>query len=102
MRFDSGTQPHDARAQLGAIDIAAPPTIVFSWWCQLRVAPYSCDVLDNLARRSPRHRTPGLAEPEVGQRFMFLFALRSFIDDEHITCASSRGHRARPRSWCAT
>ncbi|MDT5147364.1 MAG: hypothetical protein QOC58_2009 [Mycobacterium sp.] len=71
-----------------AISIAAPPTIVFAWLCQLRVAPYSYDLLDNLGRRSPRKRDPELVHLEVGQRFMALFELQSFVDDEWITLRS--------------
>ena len=68
-----------------AISIAAPPSVVFSWLCQLRAAPYSYDIIDNLGRRSPRQRDPGLVRLEVGQRFMTMFALRSFVDGEQIT-----------------
>jgi hypothetical protein len=71
-----------------AISIDAPPPIVFSWLCQLRVAPYSYDILDNLGRRSPRERNPELVRLEVGQRFMTVFALRSFLDGQHITLRS--------------
>jgi hypothetical protein len=71
-----------------AISIAAPPPVVFAWICQLRVAPYSYDVLDNLGRRSPRRRDPGLVRLEVGQRFMTIFALASFVDGEQITLRS--------------
>jgi hypothetical protein len=68
-----------------AISIDAPPPIVFAWLCQLRVAPYRYDILDHFGRRSPRRRDPELVHLEVGQRFMTLFALHSFVDDEHIT-----------------
>jgi hypothetical protein len=68
-----------------AITIAAPPAIVFAWLCQLRVAPYSYDILDNLGRRSPRRRDPELVHLEVGQRFMALFKLESFVHGESIT-----------------
>jgi hypothetical protein len=71
-----------------AISIDAPPSIVFSWLCQLRVAPYSYDLLDNLGRRSPRARNPELVRLEVGQRFMTMFALQSFVDGEQITLRS--------------
>jgi hypothetical protein len=77
----------DVRADR-AISIAAPPAIVFSWLCQLRVAPYSYDVLDNLGRRSPRERDPELVHLRVGQRFMTIFALQSFADGEQITLRS--------------
>lgn len=68
-----------------AISIAAPPEIVFGWLCQLRVAPYSYDLLDNWGRRSPRRRDPRLTRLAVGQRFMTMFVLHSFVDSEHIT-----------------
>jgi hypothetical protein len=68
-----------------AISIDASPSIVFAWLCQLRVAPYSYDILDNVGRRSPGERNPGLVRLEVGQRFMTMFALRSFSDGEQIS-----------------
>jgi hypothetical protein len=68
-----------------AIGIAAPPPIVFAWLCQLRAAPYSYDLVDNFGRRSPRQRDPELVQLEVGQQFMTVFALQSFVADEHIT-----------------
>jgi hypothetical protein len=68
-----------------AIAISASPAIVFSWLCQLRAAPYSYDILDNFGRRSPRRRTPELEKLEIGQRFMALFTLQSFVDGEQLT-----------------
>jgi hypothetical protein len=73
-----------------AISIDAPLTTVFAWLCQLRVAPYSYDVLDNFGRRSPRQRTAGLRHLDVGQRFMTVFRLHSFVDAEHITLQTKR------------
>jgi hypothetical protein len=68
-----------------AIDISAPTAVVYRWLCQLRAAPYSYDLLDNLGRRSPRKLTPGLDELEVGQRIMTIFHLASFEPDGHLT-----------------
>ena len=68
-----------------AICVAAPPALVFCWLCQLRAAPYSYDLLDNFGRRSPRQRDPELAKLQVGQRFMTLFTLHSFVAGEQIT-----------------
>jgi hypothetical protein len=73
-----------------ALSINASPAIVFSWLCQLRAAPYSYDSLDNLGRRSPRQRTPGLEQLEIGQRFMAIFKLQSFVDCEQITLRTKR------------
>ncbi len=68
-----------------AIDMSAPVGVVYRWLCQLRAAPYSYDLLDNLGRRSPRELTPGLEELEVGQRIMTIFHLASFELDRHLT-----------------
>jgi hypothetical protein len=73
-----------------AISIDAPPSTVFAWLCQLRVAPYSYDLLDNFGRRSPRHRDPELSRLKVGQRFMTMFTLDSFDDGEQITLRLKR------------
>jgi hypothetical protein len=59
--------------------------VVYRWLCQLRAAPYSYDLLDNLGRRSPRELTPGLEELEAGQRIMTIFHLASFELDHHLT-----------------
>jgi hypothetical protein len=73
-----------------AISIDAPPVTVFSWLCQLRAAPYSYDILDNFGRRSPRMRDPDLVRLAVGQPFMTLFRLHSFVDTQHITLQTNR------------
>jgi hypothetical protein len=73
-----------------AITIEAPPHLVFRWLCQLRIAPYSYDLLDNFPRRSPRELRPGMEELEEGQRFMKLFRLVSFEPGREITLRAQR------------
>lgn len=65
------------------VEAAAP--VVFRWLCQLRAAPYSYDLIDNLGRRSPQQLTPGLEALEVGQRVMTIFVLAEFEEDRQIT-----------------
>jgi hypothetical protein len=70
------------------IDVEAPAAVVFRRLCQLRVAPYSYDWLDNFGRRSPRELIAGLERLELGQRFMTIFRLVAFEPDWHVTVRS--------------
>jgi hypothetical protein len=77
---------HDrADAMFRAVTVDAPAAAVFRWLCQLRVAPYSYDWLDNFGRRSPRALTPGADELEPGQRVMGIFELAGFERDRQLT-----------------
>lgn len=78
-----------------AVDVAAPAGHTFRWLCQLRVAPYSYDLLDNAGRSSPRELTPGLDRLELGQRVMTIFTLVDFAPGEQLTLrlTAPRGRR---------
>jgi len=89
-------EPPDGAARLAlwrGVDVAAPPRVVFRWLCQLRVAPYSYDWIDNLGRTSPRVLVPGLGRLELGQRFMTIFRLVAFEPDASITLETPPGGR---------
>jgi hypothetical protein len=78
------------------VTVRADAATVFRWLCQLRVAPYSYDWIDNLGRRSPRSLTPGLEQLEIGQRMMTIFELVAFERDRHLTL---RTRRFAPGLW---
>jgi hypothetical protein len=82
--------PHASVRLHRAVSIEAPAAAVFRWLCQLKLAPYSYDLIDNLGRESPRQLTPGVEHLQVGQRFMTIFSLVSFAGEEHITLRSRR------------
>jgi hypothetical protein len=50
------------------VTIDAPPERVWPWVTQVRLAPYSYDILDNLGRRSPQ-TLQGLTDPRPGEHF---------------------------------
>jgi hypothetical protein len=76
------------RVLFRAIDIEAPATLVYRWLCQMRVAPYSYDWIDNLGRSSPRQLIDGLDRLEVGQQFL-IFRLAAFEPGRSITLDST-------------
>ena len=72
------------------VEIQAAPAVVFRWLCQLRVAPYSYDWIDNFGRKSPGVLTPGLEHLEVGQIVMTMFKLVAFEVNRHLTIQSRK------------
>jgi hypothetical protein len=68
-----------------AADSTADADELYRWFCQLRVAPYSYDLLDNSGRRSPRTLLPELQDLELGQKFMRIFRLVDFTPGRQVT-----------------
>lgn len=89
--------PDPANRMIRAVDVAAPAEVVFRWLCQLRAAPYSYDLVDNLGRRSPRTLTPGLDGLVVGAPFLMIFNIVSWVDGREIT-AAARSRRLGARA----
>lgn len=77
--------PESGATWFRAVTVRAPASVVFRWLCQMRVAPYSYDLLDNLGRRSPRTLTPGAEQLAAGQRVMTIFELVHFTPNAHLT-----------------
>jgi hypothetical protein len=72
------------------VTVNAPAEVVWPWLCQLSLAPYSYDWLDNLGRRSPRELR-GLPDPQPGERFSSIGGrfgvgrVLSAVHDVHLT-----------------
>ncbi|MBA2705463.1 MAG: hypothetical protein H0U60_16615 [Blastocatellia bacterium] len=87
------TNPDDAVFR--GVTIRATPAIVFRWLCQMRVAPYSYDWIDNGGRQSPQELSAGLEHLEVEQDMMRIFDLVDFEKDRQLTL------RVKPRTRAA-
>ena len=87
---DRFLQQADAAYYRG-ISIRAQPEVIFRWLCQIRVAPYSYDWIDNRGRQSPRVLTPGLDELAIGQQVMGGSELIDFERDRHLTIRTIQG-----------
>jgi hypothetical protein len=66
------------------VEVQSSPGTVFRWLCQLEVAPYSYDRIDNPGRRSPQFLTPEADRLELSQEFL-VFQLVEFEQNRHMT-----------------
>lgn len=78
------------RPMTRAVAVAAPTPVLWRWLCQIAVAPYSYDLVDNLGRRSPRELTPGAEHLEPGQPMAVVFRLTSYVDGHQWTAVTRR------------
>lgn len=87
-------QPDPAVRLLRAVDVAAPVDLVAAWLGNLRLAPYSYDLLDNLGRRSPRTLATHLPPVAVGDRVAGVFTVVDVVPGEGLTAATRPGSGA--------
>jgi hypothetical protein len=93
-RYPSDDLLPDGLAMTRAIGVAAPAALTWRWLCQIAVAPYSYDWIDNLGRQSPQTLTPGADQLELGQRMAVVFELVSFDAPHQWTgLTTERGRR---------
>ncbi len=77
--------PDPQHAFFRAVDVDAPPALVYRWLQQLRVAPYSHDWVDNFLLPSPARLTPRAATIAVGQRMMHVLSIVAFEPGRTLT-----------------
>jgi hypothetical protein len=76
------------------IGVSAPQELTWRWLCQIGVAPYSYDWIDNRGHRSPRTLTPGADQLVLGQPMAVVFELVAYDAPHHWTAVTTaRGRR---------
>jgi hypothetical protein len=77
----SGT---DCRELIRHIEICAAASEIFVWLKQLRIAPYSFDLLDNRGRKSPEFLIENLPPLKCGSHFLLAFHIYGFEENKYI------------------
>ncbi|GAA4684283.1 hypothetical protein [Nocardioides nanhaiensis] len=85
-----------------AVTAAAPPDLAWRWLCQLALAPYSYDWIDNRGRRSPRALVPGTERLEVGQVMATVFRLTEVDEGRAWTARTSPSAERVAGPWGVT
>ena len=76
-----------------AISIQAPPSRIYRWLLQMRLAPYSYDWINHLGRQSPRRLATDAVPLAKGQSMMIIFDVIEFEENRSITL------KVRPHSF---
>ncbi|MBG0859910.1 MAG: hypothetical protein IQL11_10420 [Bacteroidales bacterium] len=74
----------DRRERIRCVEIQAGASDIFTWLKQLRIAPYSYDLIDNRGRRSPRFIIENLPPLRVKSHFLLAFHIFEFEENSFI------------------
>jgi len=77
----SGTK---CRELIRHIEIQAGAPYIYAWLKQLRVAPYSFDILDNRFRKSPEYIIENLPPLKIYSHFLLAFHVYAFEENKYI------------------
>jgi hypothetical protein len=81
--------PDPVRRMDRAVTVYAPAPLVYRWMCQLQLAPYSYDWIDNWGKRSPTELVPGSDQLKVGEPLM-IFRLTDIQPGRQFSARSRR------------
>jgi hypothetical protein len=76
----------DCRELYRSIEIATGPSEIFTWLKQLRIAPYSYDLIDNRWRKSPDYIVENLPPLKVNAHYLLAFHVLEFEENSFIAC----------------
>jgi hypothetical protein len=71
------------------VDVDASAPAVYAWLGQLRLAPYSYDLLDNRGRRSPQQLDPSLPPLAAGEPILSIFEVAEVEPGRSLTMVSA-------------
>jgi hypothetical protein len=76
----------DCKELLRCIEVCADASDIFVWLKQLRVAPYSYDVIDNRGKKSPDYIIENLPPLKVNTHYLLAFHIFEFEENSFIVC----------------
>jgi len=69
---------------LRSIDVQSCTSSIYVWLKQLRIAPYSYDLLDNRGRKSPGYIIENLPQLKINTHFLLAFHIFGFEENKFI------------------
>ena len=76
----------DCRELLRYIEVRANASNIFVWLKQLRIAPYSYDLIDNRGKKSPDYIIADLPALKINTHYLLAFHIFEFEENSFIAC----------------